>query len=429
MLSPDSEDELLFQLCRWPNRLRHGATIDCTSVLHHVKNAIFEKVMREERPRLQLWFALVERLAQAAKLDPSLENDINQTIRRMLDAYPDAWPGNELLRIGLRTAEVTRDAELIALLLGREVERKLHQETKRKLRVKASDEEELSRLPTIPLVVFRRALEISLQNSDSQSAWAILEQYRYISGSYPSSANTELYGLVVLTNVSVQKYEQAKELLFLMITDKMEPTEELIGTVLHSLVAAGKVEDARKIFDSMTKGIEKLPAPNVTSFNAILAASINAREWDEVIELYGRMKEKGVHPNPQTIQALMLAHLNRDGKTGISSLMKKLLAERAPMDQNTFQLASRIVLPTINGENIDEIRNKARQVGEKEPRLRDASVKMIRSIRVAQVVQKKLQAKAVNTLGTKYPQPNEEWVNAFSDLLDFVQQMEMIGQH
>lgn len=422
-LQPAQEDEVLLQLCRWPNRSRNGDTIDSTSVLVHVKDAIFDKVQKGERPRLHIWSALLEQLAHAEQLDPSLGNHINQTFRGMLKAYPDAWLGVGLLKIGLRAAEVTTDAGLIAALLARDISRNVANREKRRSSGQIGSDDVLLQQAPVPLMVVRKALQIAHRILDTEAASTILEHFRRVDRDYPSSAKAEVYGLVIQTYALASKGEVAKSLLFSMIDDGMEPTEELTGIVLQSLVSSGKPDDARELFDAMMEGTKQLPTPNVTCYNAILVAAINARNWDGALSIVDSMKENGVLPNTQTTQGRLLAHVNKFGTGNVAAFMHQLLAERAPMDQATFTMAFRVLLPSSNGKDINDIRKKARAMGEEEPRLRETSLKMVRSIRAAEI----LCAKARNPQGNlPTPDTSEPWMAAFSDLLEFTQQIDVI---
>jgi pentatricopeptide repeat protein len=381
-------------------------------------DALFEGVEKKQRPSLQIWVTLIKRLADTSKLDPSLEVSINRTFRCILDSYPNAWPGNELLRIGLRTSEVTNDAGLISELIVREVQRKrgLHEKEKSRIEREGNDSGHLS---TIPQMVFRKALEMALHNTDVESASSILTSLEDVHTDYPISARSELYGLVVLCYSRAGQSTKAKELLLSMVEEGMEALDDCFGAVLHSLVVDGKADEARILFRSMEDHETNLPNPDVSSYNAILVSHIQAREWDQAISLFDAMKEKGVAMNSQTFQGLLLAHVSRGGSEGAYAFLESMLRIQAPVDESIFHLASRIILPALGGNDTDEIRSKARKMGEEEPRLRDASVKVIRSARVAEVEDKKLKAKQSGTNRLGKFDAGESWKRALSDLLDF----------
>lgn len=416
-MRPDFEEELLFQLCRWPNRSRQGDAIDCTSVLLRVMDALFEALEKNRRPQIQLWITLIKRLSDTSKLDPSLEVSINRTFRCILDAYPDVWPGNDLLRIGLRTSGVTNDAGLISELIAREVQRKrgLHEKSSSRIEADAGDSRYLS---SIPQMVFQKALEMALQNADAASASSILICLEDVQTDYPLSAKSELYGLVVLCYARASRSREAKELLLSMVEKGMNTSDELFGAVLHSLVVDGKADEARMLFQSMQEDETSLPSPDVSSYNAILVSHIQAREWDQAISFFDVTKDRGVAMNSHTIKGLLLAHVSRDGREAAVAFVENLLVIQAPIDEATFQLAARIILPALGGKDTDDIRSNARRIGEEEPSLRDASVKLIRSARVAEVEVKKLKAKQPDRNGLVKSDSREYWQEALSDLLD-----------
>ena len=417
-LSKDKEDQLLFKLSDWPRRSRHGDKIDCTAVLLHVMHSLFEASGEGRKPQHQLWFVLLERLADASMLDPSLETHVNRTIRRMLDVYPETLPSHNLMRIGLRCAEVTKDAGLIAQLVDRHLSRST--EATKRLNSKIDVQDPKSRRTSlVPQLVFRKALEIAKQNKDFESMVSIFKSFGEVAYEYPSNARSDCFGLMVRGYILRGRIEKSQELLLSMVEEGLQTSDGLFGEVLQGLVVAGKPHDAHTMFNDMKNPQTSLPAPGVSCYNAIIMSHIQGREWEKVISTFKDMRPSGIAPNAESVQGYLLAQVGRNGKLCAASVINDLLKEEMPMDEDVFLFVSRLLLPGLGGSTTDEIRRKAREMGECQPPLRTFCLKIVTTARSAQDQDKKAKAKLTSDSNqTRQSSSNRFWNIAVSSLLE-----------
>lgn len=389
-------------------------------------DSLFGRLVTNRRPRLQLFLPVLERLAHAAVLDPSLETTINATLRRVLIEYPDAWPGVKLLTMGLRTAEVTKDAELVAKLIARQVTRMraLVDDGERETNEKTQDGHMHSL--AIPHMIFRKALELALQRNDVQSALSILDSFVQVEDGYHLSARAELHGLALLCSAKAGESQKAKNLLLTMIASQMSPQDNLFGAVLQCLILDDRPEEAREIFSKMESTEESsFPSPSVSSFNAMLVSHVRREEWDDAIAIHERMQANNIVLDSQTLRGLILAYSGRDGIEGVRSFLKNALCFQPTVNEQAFLLAARVILPHIGGKNLDEFRKEVRSLGEATPGLRDSSLKLIVSARTAEVEEKKLSnaRQRRSKRAAEGAVVGSFWVSALFDLLSFADEV------
>jgi pentatricopeptide repeat protein len=193
----------------------------------------------------------------------------------------------------------------------------------------------------------------------------------------------------------------------------------LFGAVLHSLATSGRHDDAHELFRSLNYGETDLAVtPGVSCYNSILLAHVRTREWDDAIQVRETMKAQGIAINPQTIQGLVLAHNHKGGRSDVVSFLETLLGAKASIDESTFRLLVRVLLPQVDG-NTEDMRKRVREIGETNPELRDASLNLIRSVRVAEIEQNRPSPK--NRPSSEINARIEEaWNSVLPHFLEFV---------
>jgi pentatricopeptide repeat protein len=158
--------------------------------------------------------------------------------------------------------------------------------------------------------------------------------------------------------------------------------------------------------------------PGVSCYNSILLAHVRTRGWDDAIQVRETMKAQGIAINSQTIQGLVLAHNHKGGRPDVVSFLETLLGSKASIDESTFRLLVRVLLPQVDG-NTEDMRKRVREIGETKPELRDASLNLIRSVRVAEIEQNRPSPK--NRPSSEInPRIEEAWNSVLPHFLEFV---------
>jgi hypothetical protein len=164
--------------------------------------------------------------------------------------------------------------------------------------------------------------------------------------------------------------------------------EDLYAAVIHSLAMADRHDEAENLFLAMA-----VPPPGVKSFDAVLLSHIRSHSWEAAINLYGRMvgEEMDVTPGPQTIRGLLIAHHESGGRPAVLTMLDSLLSSssssssgHARMDEGAFRLASKILFQEV-GDSLEDFRQHVREIGERDATLRQASLSLVRSVRVAEI--------------------------------------------
>ena len=349
-----------------------------------------------------------------------MENKVKDIILKVLTVYPNFWPGTKLLTTGLRCAEATDDAKVMAELFAREVQRS---GDNRQLEEGTMESHKQS--STIPQMLFRRSLNLALRNKDTESASSILACFEQIEDIYTLGAKSEIHGLAILCFARAGRSQDAKNHLLKLITQGLKVSDELFGAVLHSLFIDDKTDEAFAIFRRMECSEEEsFPIPLAASYNAVLASHIREQKWESAISIEDQMKASGVTFNSRTVHGLMLAYLGRGGTKSVAPFLRDLLSTEPPIDQRTFLLAVRVVLPKVGTSSIDEFRATIRKMGEEDPSLRNASLKLIRSARVAEMEERKLGRQNPPNVGVRArSEADGFWRTALTELLDFADEV------
>ena len=198
-------------------------------------------------------------------------------------------------------------------------------------------------------------------------------------------------------------------------------SEDLYGAVLHSLVTNNRQEDAEELFRSMERkenGIDVLPGPS--SFGAMMLSAIRSHSWDKAIALYDQMKENGIVASPHVLQGLIMAHSHKSGRSGTISVVKSILKTgETQITESTFRLISKILFKEVQS-HLGDFRRDLRDLGEKDDTLRDVTLNLIRSIRVAEIESNRTPTPQ-NTAKEIQKVQGNAWLSATNHLLEFVQ--------
>lgn len=143
-------------------------------------------------------------------------------------------------------------------------------------------------------------------------------------------------------------------------------------------------EEAESLFAVMK------PAPGVKSFDAILLSRLRARSWDNAIQLQAQMKQKKILPSAQTIHGLLIANYQVGGQSAVVEVLNSLISlGDARLDEGAFRLTSNMLFREVD-DNLEDFRQRVRKMGERDTELRQISLSLIRSLRMAEIESKRL---------------------------------------
>ena len=185
------------------------------------------------------------------------------------------------------------------------------------------------------------------------------------------------------------------------------------------MAVTGKFLEMEELFRSTLMTREEGIKPGVSSYDAILLARIRVGYWDGAIALYEEMKVEGMIPSARTIQGLLVANDQKGGRLSVLSALESLLLCNAQFDESAFRLASKTLFKDVD-ENLEDFRQNIRDIGEHDQNLREASLNLVRSIRVAEIESSRPKTVHKSQNEIKYTQ-EEAWRLATSHLLEFVQ--------
>jgi pentatricopeptide repeat protein len=198
-------------------------------------------------------------------------------------------------------------------------------------------------------------------------------------------------------------------------------SEDLYGAVLRALIDADRQEEAELLFQSMESGENNIIVkPSMSSHEAMLDGLIRGGDWKGAMELHYRMQEKGIPSSPQAVVGLLQAHAALGGKDAVVTAVRQLLKNnKIRFGEEPFRLISTTLLPDLEVESFDAFRQLVRRMGEENPKMRDSSLKLVRSLRVAQIESDR-PTTAHKTASEIQAVQDKAWAQSTSHLLDFV---------
>eukprot|EP00934_Nitzschia_sp_Nitz4_P006732 Nitzschia sp. Nitz4//scaffold3_size479765//205103//207949//NITZ4_000087-RA/size479765-augustus-gene-1.564-mRNA-1//1//CDS//3329550719//6722//frame0 len=414
LLPASEEDELLLNLCHWPTKTGRGTAIDISPLLVRTVEILADKVSNGEVPPRKLWMTLIDKLAMASDADQSLAQETNRAIQLTFKCYPRMTPGLKFMRTGIRTADATNDAALAADIIARKTQN--HLEWSHRNEITTVDE-----VP-IPPQFLKSSLELCLRTGNHKSASSILRDFTSIQEGYPPAVASEFFRLALLCQARAGDPDEARNVLFAMMEHDLEVSSDLFGMVQNCMVVKNRHEEAKALFQSMELLEPGYVKPGVANFNAMLVMHIQKGEWDEAISLHDRMKSQGVDPDSQTLHGVLLAHRRKRGRAGAHAFLEVIAQGDVPIDENVFKLATKMLIPGVEG-GLDELRKGIRSIGATEPKLREISLQVVRAARIAEIEERKLQAKEGPSMAIGARKGSQNWNAALTEVLKMSQIM------
>lgn len=201
--------------------------------------------------------------------------------------------------------------------------------------------------------------------------------------------------------------------------------EETYGTVILSLAVAKKTEEARALFEAMESGqFGDDISPGVACYNALMLAHIEAHQWDEALECHSLRKDAGLRYSTASFQDVLLASYRVGKKAKASEAIEEALQSELKIDYRCFYLSLQILLgDALKSKTLDQARQRLREIGEQNEHLKKPALNLSRSLRTAQVEEKRKPIKALNEheIATKQ---EHAWRVALEHLLQFSRAME-----
>ena len=181
------------------------------------------------------------------------------------------------------------------------------------------------------------------------------------------------------------------QLFSILLTRQVETililSDELYGAVMNCLVASGRSDEATEMFESLGSEVGKVGIkPGLSSYNALLHSKIRAGRWVDALQVFESINNDGLVPDSLAIQGMLISGYHVGGEANVLSLLERIVTTHAKMDQRTFEITVKMLLPDIKGTT-NEIRHALREIGISNPDLKAAAFNLVRAIRMAEVEQ------------------------------------------
>ncbi|CAJ1914048.1 unnamed protein product [Cylindrotheca closterium] len=422
-LSSEEEGKLFVSLCNWPVRSRRGDLVDTTPLMLNILDILERRCKGDgDKPQKKIWRKLITRLWKQAKSGASNWKDLDRAIASFLGLYPEYVPDPLLLKQGLDMAEAMSDALVMAEMISRQ---SANAEDAPVGRFESFDGEgnPIPEVASVPQGVFRRSLDVCIRSGNAESGRQILDAFKAIKDDYPTKLQSDVFGLACLCYTRAGQANDAKDTLFAMSESDMDVSEEIVGAVLYSLVVNDRIEEANELFENMEQLVGKRQlTPGTASYDAMILSHIRSKSWDGALELFETMKEKNLPPSSQTIQSIVLASYQKDGRGNVLSTLDELLQEHGTstsFDERTFLLASRLLLPKAP-KTVDGLRTMLREISDTDPSLREEALNLTRSLRTAQVEEYRKASKGQPKSRVQPQDDGQTWQRSIGFLLALV---------
>ena len=197
-------------------------------------------------------------------------------------------------------------------------------------------------------------------------------------------------------------------------------SEDLYGAVLEALVSDDRQDEAEALVRSMEAGEDGIHiSPGTLSFDALVMGHIQKKNWQAVVDTYETVKERDIAMGPQMMEGLVVAHQHIGGKDGVVFVVEELLHnDRAKIQDALFRQIAQILFEDMDLDSFDTFRQQVRAEGEKDRRLRDSSLQVVRSLRVAEIEADRPSSRHKSEADLEAVR-DQAWKDATKYLLDF----------
>ena len=166
-------------------------------------------------------------------------------------------------------------------------------------------------------------------------------------------------------------------------------SESPYAAFIHALHECGHTGKAKEIFLNMERNvyIDEI-RPNIECFQVHMLSALKSQDWRQVIEYHNRMVDAGISLDHNATLTVLLASCHVGTKEELLHRIEISVEHKAQFNFESFHLCLESLFPTIHQEcdtSIDRIRLSFRLLGEKQSNLREECIKLIRSLRLAEL--------------------------------------------
>ena len=141
-------------------------------------------------------------------------------------------------------------------------------------------------------------------------------------------------------------------------------SEKAYAALIHAYAMNKMQDQALEVLESMRNGSYGDDIrPGLTSFTASILAAMYNSEWKQVLRINELMTESGIEPSCTTFQGVLLANMREGNTEELIGVMESAIDSNMSMDQSTFQLCSKSLLPNHCGHgDVNVMRKEMRRL-------------------------------------------------------------------
>ncbi|XP_015868900.3 pentatricopeptide repeat-containing protein At3g12770-like [Ziziphus jujuba] len=141
--------------------------------------------------------------------------------------------------------------------------------------------------------------------------------------------------------MGLSDYEMGMEVIKSIVCKKMDKEKYLASLMINFLVKLRKIGDARRVFDMISER-------DVVCWNSMIGGYVQSGQFDEVFDMFFRMRDSGITPSPITMVSLIQA-CGRSGDMEIGKCVHGCVLEFG-MGEDTFVLSALVDMYSNMGD-------------------------------------------------------------------------------
>jgi hypothetical protein len=155
-----------------------------------------------------------------------------------------------------------------------------------------------------------------------------------------------------------------------------------------------------------------------------MLAHIEVHQWKEALECHSRRKEAGLPYSAASFQDVLLASYRIGHKSKAIEAIEEALKSEMKIDSHCFDLSLQILVgDLLNSKTFEQARQRLREIGEQHEHLKNPGLNLSRSLRTAQVEEKRQPIKALK-LHEIAEKKGCAWRTALGHLVEFSRAIE-----